>query len=117
MISRVVLPFCIVFILPNVFASQNKLANFVSKNEDLQASGSAYAKVANRDDEPKFAIGLGTLSPSYSQKLGPDGRTKLDFNQEKNGFSYSINNMNHQHSLQTGESGNSVTKVSQLNCF
>ncbi|XP_074601563.1 uncharacterized protein LOC141855417 [Brevipalpus obovatus] len=80
-----------------------------SEKDDLMMSASAYAKVTKRDDEPKFSIGLGTLSPSYSQKLGPDGRTKLDFNQEKNGFSYSVSNVNH-HQLQTGSSENSPTK-------
>lgn len=42
------------------------------------------------DDKDSFSIGLGVLSPSYSQKIGPDGSTKVDFNQEKSGFSYSV---------------------------
>lgn len=110
--SRVLaLLLCLELICSHVLASESKLSNFVSTNQELETSASAYAKVGKRDDEPKFSLGLGTLSPSYSQKLGPDGRTKLDFNQEKNGFSYSVSNVNH-HTLQTGESGNSVTKVS-----
>lgn len=47
------------------------------------------------DDEPRFSIGLGTLAPSYSQKFGVDGATRLDFNHRKDGFSYSLTNHHH----------------------
>jgi len=48
------------------------------------------------DKPPRFSIGLGVLAPSYSQKFGTDGKTKLDFNSEKDGaFSYSLTNFNH----------------------
>lgn len=50
---------------------------------------------AESDDEPRFSIGLGTLAPSYSQKFGLDGSTRLDFNHRKNGFSYSLTNHHH----------------------
>jgi hypothetical protein len=62
-----------------------------------------------RADEPRFAIGLGTLSPSYSQKLDNGGR--LDFNHEKNGFSYSLSDVDHLTNLQSGESQNKVSTL------
>ncbi|KAG0412433.1 hypothetical protein HPB47_010444, partial [Ixodes persulcatus] len=46
------------------------------------------------EDKDSFSIGLGVLSPSYSQKIGVDGSTKVDFNQEKSGFSYSVSSGN-----------------------
>ncbi|XP_054721759.1 uncharacterized protein LOC129231458 [Uloborus diversus] len=43
---------------------------------------------AQSDDEP-FSIGLGVLSPSYSQNVGKEN-VKVTFNQKDDGFSYSI---------------------------
>jgi len=52
--------------------------------------------VSGDNKPPRFSIGLGVLAPSYSQKFGTDGKTKLDFNSEKDGaFSYSLTNVNH----------------------
>ncbi|KAH8020689.1 hypothetical protein HPB51_002638 [Rhipicephalus microplus] len=51
--------------------------------------GAASAGKDDADDD-SFSIGLGVLSPSYRQKIGPDGNTKVDFNQEKDGFSFSV---------------------------
>lgn len=51
--------------------------------------------LASEKEEEKFSIGLGVLSPSYSQKFGEDGKTKLDFNSDKGGFSYSLTNVVH----------------------
>ncbi|XP_015782431.1 uncharacterized protein LOC107360312 [Tetranychus urticae] len=47
------------------------------------------------NDEPRFSIGLGTLAPSYSQKFGVDGKTRLDFDHRANGFSYTLTNNHH----------------------
>lgn len=43
-------------------------------------------------NEDKFSIGLGVLSPGYTQKFG---NTALDFNQDKNGFSFTLSNNGH----------------------
>lgn len=51
------------------------------------------ANLANHS--PRFSIGLGVLSPSYSQKFGDDGKIKLDFNQGKGSYSYSLSNIIH----------------------
>jgi len=40
-----------------------------------------------------FSIGLGVLSPSYSQKIGGSG--SLDVMQDNSGFSYALNNVAH----------------------
>ncbi|KAH7946967.1 hypothetical protein HPB52_006442 [Rhipicephalus sanguineus] len=48
------------------------------------------ASAGDDKDDDSFSIGLGVLSPSYRQKIGPDGNTKVDFNQEKDGFSFSV---------------------------
>lgn len=95
----------------SVFSSSSSGYSSHSNNDkDLVSAPSAYAKQVKRDDQPKFSIGLGTLSPSYTQKLGPDGKTMLDFNTDKNGFSYSISNVNHQSSLTQSGSENKATK-------
>jgi len=60
-------------------------------------SDGSNLKTAASEEEEKFSIGLGVLSPSYSQKFGEDGKTKLDFNSEKGGFSYSLTNVVHPH--------------------
>ena len=49
--------------------------------------------LAQDGKEPRFSIGLGVLAPSYSQKLAGNGR--LDVDQNKNGFSYTLNNVPH----------------------
>lgn len=43
-------------------------------------------------NDDKFSIGLGVLSPGYTQKFG---NTALDFNQDKNGFSFTLSNNGH----------------------
>src|SRR5258708_3626967 len=62
-----------------------------------QQSGHVPAgQEAPKDDlPPRFSIGLGVLAPSYSQKFGDDGKIKLDYNQEKGGYSYSLSNLVH----------------------
>lgn len=55
----------------------------------------AFALVAvlvQADDEP-FSIGLGVLSPSYSQTVGKEN-VKVNFQQKDNGFSYSVGDPN-----------------------
>lgn len=52
-----------------------------------------FATTVLAGDDAKFSIGLGVLAPSYSQKFGDSG--SLDVNQEKNGFSYTLNNQGH----------------------
>ncbi|XP_023226208.1 uncharacterized protein LOC111626913 [Centruroides sculpturatus] len=47
---------------------------------------------AARAGDDSFSIGLGVLAPSYSQRVGPDGSVKVNFDQQKNGFSYSVTN-------------------------
>jgi len=54
-----------------------------------------HLKASSSDNKETFSIGLGVLSPSYSQKFGEDGKTKLDFNSEQGGFSYSLTNVVH----------------------
>lgn len=44
--------------------------------------------LVNADEEP-FSIGLGVLSPSYSQTVGKEN-VKVNFEQKDNGFSYSV---------------------------
>lgn len=95
----------------SLVSSAGSYSSHKDVDKDLASAPSAYAKQVKRDDQPKFSIGLGTLSPSYTQKLGPDGKTQLDFNTDKNGFSYSISNVNHQSLTQSG-SENKATKVS-----
>lgn len=51
----------------------------------LTASGASTTsldqlKTSASDNKDSFSIGLGVLSPSYSQKFGEDGKTKLEFN-------------------------------------
>lgn len=46
--------------------SNGKFSSFVD-NSNLKTAAS---------EEEKFSIGLGVLSPSYSQKFGEDGKTK-----------------------------------------
>ena len=46
--------------------SDSKFSSFVD-NQNLKTAAS---------EEEKFSIGLGVLSPSYSQKFGEDGKTK-----------------------------------------
>ncbi|EEC14129.1 conserved hypothetical protein [Ixodes scapularis] len=53
-----------------------------------------FVGAALAEEKDSFSIGLGVLSPSYSQKIGVDGSTKVDFNQEKSGFSYSVSSGN-----------------------
>lgn len=50
---------------------------------------------ARNDD--KFSIGLGVLSPGYTQKFG---NTALDFNQDKDGFSFTLSNNGHNNNNQ-----------------
>lgn len=77
-------------------------------SEDSKAT--APPRVAKQaESAPKFSIGLGTLSPSYSQKFGNDGSTKLDFNSEKDGYSFSLSNVNHP---TTSHQPNNPAKVS-----
>lgn len=70
---------------------------------------------ASEKEEEKFSIGLGVLSPSYSQKFGEDGKTKLDFNSDKGGFSYSLTNVVHPQSnspsAATGQSSSASAPI------
>lgn len=50
------------------------------------------ATLVQADDEP-FSIGLGVLSPSYSQTVGKEN-VKVNFEQKDNGFSYSVGDPN-----------------------
>ena len=50
------------------------------------------AALVQADDEP-FSIGLGVLSPSYSQTVGKEN-VKVNFQQKDNGFSYSVGDPN-----------------------
>jgi len=81
-------------------SSETKISS-VSYKPETSGKFSSFVDNANlktaASEEEKFSIGLGVLSPSYSQKFGEDGKTKLDFNSEKGGFSYSLTNVVHPH--------------------
>ncbi len=66
----------------------------------LFLTSSSLVLAQSDGSEPRFSIGLGVLAPSYSQKL--DGNGRLDVNQDKNGFSYSLNNVVHPSSSGSG---------------
>ncbi|XP_054158789.1 interleukin enhancer-binding factor 3-like [Oppia nitens] len=67
----------------------------VVNGEDSSSSsdGKGGAAAGGGGGAPKFSIGLGVLAPSYSQKF--DGSGTLDFNQDQNGYSFSLNNVGH----------------------
>jgi len=67
----------------------------------LAGSSLALATSQNDDSEPRFSIGLGVLAPSYTQKLAGNGR--LDVNQDKSGFSYTLNNVVHPSSTSSAQ--------------
>jgi hypothetical protein len=75
----------------------------------LILTSSSLVLAQSDGSEPRFSIGLGVLAPSYSQKL--DGNGRLDVNQDKSGFSYSLNNVVHPSS--SGSSLQNDHKVSQ----
>ncbi|XP_074601809.1 uncharacterized protein LOC141855607 isoform X3 [Brevipalpus obovatus] len=106
----------------STISKEDRFSNFYSQPENLKliAMASEFEPRHHRQprerprslppsessDEPRFSIGLGTLAPSYSQKFGVDGRTRLDFNHRKDGFSYSLSNNHHpEPSSQEGQSG------------
>lgn len=60
-----------------------------------EATENKASTVAKEEKEPRFSIGLGVLAPSYTQKFDDAGKTKLEYNQEKGGWSYSLSNANH----------------------
>jgi hypothetical protein len=66
----------------------------------LFLASSSLVLAQSDGSEPRFSIGLGVLAPSYSQKL--DGNGRLDVNQDKSGFSYSLNNVVHRSSSGSG---------------
>lgn len=68
----------------------------LSASEQKNDQSSQPSQPVADDKPPRFSIGLGVLAPSYSQKFGSDGKTRLDFNSEKDGaFSYSLSNVQH----------------------
>ena len=72
------------------FRGKSSPSSSSSSSSPRKPSHSEYS-----NDEPRFSIGLGTLAPSYSQKFGADGQTRLDFDHRSNGFSYSLTNNHH----------------------
>ncbi len=44
-----------------------------------QQSGALPKEEPKKPDDPKLSIGLGVLSPSYSQKFGEDGKNFVNF--------------------------------------
>jgi hypothetical protein len=44
-----------------------------------QQSGTLPKEEPKKPDDQKFSIGLGVLSPSYSQKFGEDGKNNVNF--------------------------------------
>ncbi|XP_053209268.1 uncharacterized protein LOC128393169 isoform X2 [Panonychus citri] len=66
-----------------------------SSSSSKSSSKSSSSSEEDDSGEPRFSIGLGTLAPSYSQKFGLDGNTRLDFDHHNNGFSYTLTNHHH----------------------
>jgi len=61
-------------------------------------------------NDDKFSIGLGVLSPGYTQKFG---NTALDFNQDKNGFSFTLSNNAHNNNQQQQPAPKPATPTAQ----
>lgn len=89
-------------------------------NKDNLSSSSTDNKpsTSTTDDKPRFSIGLGVLAPSYSQKFGADGKTKLDVDSKQDGsFSYSLSNLNHETRAVSGQASNNGAPVPFVNIF
>lgn len=74
------------------------VASSLSATSSSSSKSSSKSSSSSEEDdsgEPRFSIGLGTLAPSYSQKFGLDGNTRLDFDHHNNGFSYTLTNHHH----------------------
>lgn len=79
--------------------------NLSSSSTDNKPSTSS-----STDDKTRFSIGLGVLAPSYSQKFGSDGKTKLDVDTKSDGsFSYSLSNLNHETRPISGSTSSGLT--------